>query len=171
MVAIRFQTTNVSPEKTAREISQKVRDYGGTRFEQRWTDDGHLRGLRFDLPDEEFGPIPIQLEAKVEEVYTILDEEAGLYSSKSGQERHDLLLGKAYKVAWRNLKQLVEAMLTAFQLGLTDPVSLWTGYIEVRDPQTGENRPMSDIFKDYASRQGPDQAIVLDPTRALPEAG
>ncbi len=46
---IKYQDTTVAVERTVAELSALIKKYGGSRFEQQWTPDGGVSGVRRGL--------------------------------------------------------------------------------------------------------------------------
>lgn len=139
--AIKYVSTTIDPPKSAGEISDLVRKYGGTRFEQRWTD-GTLTGIRFAIQAEGIGEVPVRLEAQIERIEHILK------TKSAGPLRYDARRRReqAYRIAWRQLKDFVEQALLAVETGLFPIGAAFMGHLEVYDDAARETVTMSDFL-------------------------
>src|SRR4030095_4409462 len=101
-------TTSISPEKTVAEIQSKLAKAGAWQIlheYQRGT--GELIGLSFRI-DTQFGPMAFRLPANIDAVTKILVKQR----VRSKPDR-----AMAARVAWRVLKDWVEAQLALLETG------------------------------------------------------
>ena len=139
---VKYQTTQVDATKSAQQICDLARKYGVSRFEQRWDDQGRLEGIRFALPHEGIGEIPVLLRAPLETIFDILWGARGYSSRKTRKDIEE----QARRIAWRHMKDLTEQLLLAAQLGLRSPAGAWMPDIEVWDEEAGETTTMAELF-------------------------
>ena len=139
--AIKYQSTTIDPAKTAGEIAELVRHYGGTRFELRWTD-GLLTGIRFAIAAEGIGEVPVRLEAQTEEIQDILYRRSTGALSWDAKRRKE----QAYRIAWRQLKDFVEQALLAVETGLFPIGAAFMAHMEVWDQTADETVTMSEFL-------------------------
>ena len=123
--SVRFYSTKVDPEKSLQEVAGLLRKYGAQRFEQRW-EDNRTVAIRFTLPAPEarFGHLPIIMRPKVEHLARELRERHGI-------EDDD----QVDRVAWRQLKGILEGILMAADSGMFSAAQILVGMAE--DPMTG----------------------------------
>ena len=162
MVAIKYQTTEKDAEETAFEIAEEIRDIGGTQFSLTWDEAGNVTGVRFVLRTDEWGNLPVQLEAQTEKIADILWDD-GLWSSFDDDERLRRLRKQAHRIAWRHLKHIIEGLIGAIKIGLAEPLTVLMGFVEVQDPQTQEQIPMSTFFSRYAESLRSGEVELLPP--------
>ena len=129
--SVRFYSTSVSPEKSLGEVAVLLRKYGAQRFEQMW-DGGKTTGVRFNLPTPEasFGFIDVVLKPKTDVLANKLWE-AHRIDEEIQVER----------VAWRQLKGILEGILLGVDTGMFSAGQMFLGMAE--DPETGQ--PMWDV--------------------------
>jgi len=119
--SIRFYSTKVSPEASLAEVATLLRRYGAQRFEQVWDGFGRVSAVRFNLPvvEAELGFMSVLLKPKTEylaerlfEVHKIDDAE------------------QVERVAWRQLKGILEGVLLAIDTGMFTAPELLLGMAE-----------------------------------------
>ncbi len=69
---IKYQDIEVPVEKTISDLSALIKRYGGTRFEQSWSESGAVRGVRFAVRHESLGELPVNLMARTEQIERIM---------------------------------------------------------------------------------------------------
>lgn len=146
--AIKYQTTAVEASKSAAEIAELVRRYGGSRFEQRWGESGDLEGIRFAIRTPDLGEVPVTLRAQTERIGEIILE-AHPYTSRTRgtqQEHAEKIRAQAYRIAWRQLKDFVEQALLAVETGLFPIGAAFMAHIEVWDDVQAETVTMSEYL-------------------------
>ncbi len=129
--SVRFYSTKVSPENSLGEVAALLRKYGAQRFEQMWNG-GKTTGVRFNLPTPEasFGFIDVVLKPKTDVLADKLWE-AHRIDEEIQVER----------VAWRQLKGILEGILLGVDTGMFSAGQMFLGMAE--DPETGQ--PMWDV--------------------------
>ena len=132
----RFYTTKVPPEKSLAEVTGLLRKYGAQRFEMVW-DNGRTTAVRFNLPvpEAEFGFIDVVLSPKIE----VLKKR--MQYTPSGRWRGTANDDQIERVAWRQLKTILEGMLLAVDTGMFSAGQVFLGMAE--DPASGQ--PMWDV--------------------------
>lgn len=119
---IKYQTTTVSPDKSVIQIQGLIQKYGGTRFEITWSGSGNVNGLRFALKSDEWGEVPVRLDAPTERIEEILYRRTNMRTDKRKQA--------ARRIAWRHLKDLVEQLLLSVESGVLDVIEAFFSKIE-----------------------------------------
>lgn len=143
---IKYQSTTVEPEISASHITRLVRAHGGVEFSHRWEAD-QLSEVAFTIEDERFGRVPIRLGARTETIQKILMERTTM-----GRDR---ARAQAYRIAWRQLKDLTEQLLLAVQTGLFTLTEAFMSGVETEDPETGEVITMGQLVERHATQGGP----------------
>ena len=131
MDSVRFYSTKVSPEGSLGEVAQMLRKYGAQRFEQMW-EGGKTIGVRFNLPTPEaaFGFIDVVLRPKTDVLANKLWEAHRIDDADQVE-----------RVAWRQLKGILEGILLGVDTGMFSAGQMFLGMAE--DPDTGE--PLWDV--------------------------
>lgn len=133
--SVRFYSTSVAPEKSLSEVAGLLRQYGAQRFEQVW-EAGRTVAVRFNLPAPEarFGFMSIVLRPKVDALAATL------------RERHNIDdPAQVERVAWRQLKGILEGILMAADTGMFSAAQVLLGMAET---PTGET-----LWETLAQRQ------------------
>lgn len=153
--AIKYQSTVIEAGKSAGEISDLVRRYGGSRFEQRWNERGELDGIRFALRTPDLGEVPVHLRAQTETIERLLRERTTLNAEKRRTQ--------AQRIAWRQLKDFVEQALLAVETGLFPIGAAFTAHIEVWDDVQNETVPMAEFLHRRGRLEAGDRGLRLLP--------
>lgn len=136
---IKYANTRVDPTQSASEIASLVQRYGGSRFEMRWDDRARLVGIRFAIRHERLGEVPVRLMAAIDNVERIMREREP-YSSRMRRSKAQWdkdTTDRAYRIAWRQLKDFVEQSLFAVETGLFPLLDAFMAHVETPDPDTG----------------------------------
>lgn len=118
--SVRFYSTSISPEKSLTEVAGLLRKYGAQRFEQMW-DGGTTTGVRFNLPTPEaaFGFIDVILKPKTD-----------VLSSKLWESHRIDEPDQIERVAWRQLKGILEGILMGVDTGMFSAGQMFLGMAE-----------------------------------------
>ncbi len=130
MAEPRFYTTKVPPEETLGEIQAMLRKYGARRFSTEWNENG-VEYVSFNLPVPEaaFGFMDVVLRPKIEAVRDKMRH------TPSGRIRHNIKMAQVERVAWRQMKAILEGMLLAADTGMFSVGQVFMGMAETRDGQ------------------------------------
>ena len=113
MTQPRFYTTTVPAAKSAAEIGEIVRKYGAKLFQVEYNDEGEPEALAFTVHVASIGAdVPVQLRAQTDALCKRLTENSNLYVTSDAQRR------RAHRVAWRQMKALVEMQLELVENGV-----------------------------------------------------
>lgn len=151
---IKYQGTKVDVEKTVGELSALIKKYGGSRFEQQWTESGGVGGVRFAVRHETLGELPVNLTANTGQIRRIMAD-AGLWKSYAPDARSEKLETQSQRIAWRHLKDLTEQLLLAVSIGLKTLPEAFLADVELYDRERGELVRMAEYLERRASA-GPD---------------
>ena len=144
---IKYQTTTIKGEKSASEIQSLVQKYGGSRCEIRWDGKGQVIGVRFALPHERIGEVPISLTASTDRIFDIL--QANRRTGTWQKEETDQ--AQAHRIAWRQLKDFVEQALLAVKTGLFPVHAAFMHAIETGDAdEDGNPVTLGTYFEEHA---------------------
>lgn len=130
--SIRYYTTSISVEQSMQEVATMLREYGAQRFEQVW-EGGRTVAVRFNLPvpEAEFGFMPVVLRPQTDKLATAL------------RKRHNVDdPDQVERVAWRQLKGVLEGILMAADTGMFSAAQVLLGMAE---SDSGE--PLWDALK------------------------
>jgi hypothetical protein len=117
-------TTEVSAERSVAEIQSKLAKAGAWQIlheYQRGT--GELIGLSFQI-DTQFGPMAFRLPANIEAVYKIL------LKPKSRRVNFASVRQQAIRVAWRILKDWIEAQLALIETGQVKMEQVFFAFVQ-----------------------------------------
>ena len=132
--SIRYYTTSVSVEQSMQEVASMLREYGAQRFEQVWDElTGDTVAIRFNLPVPEarFGFMPVVLRPQVDELARALRDRHNVDDAEQVQ-----------RVAWRQLKGVLEGILMAADTGMFSAAQVLLGMAE---SESGE--PLWEVMK------------------------
>lgn len=120
---VRFHTTDVPPSRSLAEVAELLRQYGARRFEQLWTDEGETYAVRFDIAvPEAKSHMAVVLRPKVEALAAVLLERHRIRDAE-----------QVNRVAWRQLKGILEGILMAADSGMFTAPQLFLGMAERQD--------------------------------------
>ena len=126
--SVRFYSTSVAPEKSVSEVAAMLRKYGAQRFEQVWEPGtGTTVAIRFNLPvpEADFGHMAIRLEPKVGALRVKLRQAHRIDDDEQVE-----------RVAWRQLKGILEGILLAVDTGMFSAGEIFLGMAESDTGQT-----------------------------------
>ena len=119
-MSIRFYSTNVSPEKSLGEVAELLRKYGAQRFEQVW-EGNRTVAVRFNLP------VP---EAELGFMAVVLKPQTAVLAQQLRQKHRIDDPDQVERVAWRQLKGVLEGILIAVDTGMFTVPELFLGMAE-----------------------------------------
>jgi len=114
-------TTDISAERSISEIEKFLTLFGATAVIKEYTSDGRVDSLTFRLQDEAF-----KLPANVKGVKEILYEGTRSHHSSDGAKRRE---ERAYRVAWRIIKDWTHAQLSLIASGQAQPREIFLPYM------------------------------------------
>lgn len=121
-------TTKISAIRTAGEITTILTRAKVQAILQEFDKEGNLSALSFRI-NTEFGLMSYRLPGEAERVYKIICRDKILPYSKRSLEQ-------ARRVAWRIVKDWIEAQLALVQCGLVDLEQVFLPYAQTADGQT-----------------------------------
>ncbi len=124
--SVRYYSTSVAVEKSLGEVAGLLREYGAQRFEQVW-EAGRTVAVRFNLPSPEarFGFMPVVLRPQTDGLAGVL------------LKRHNIDdPAQVERVAWRQLKGILEGMLLATDGGMFSAGQVLLGMAETPNGET-----------------------------------
>jgi hypothetical protein len=148
-VPILNYTTSVEAAKSIGEITGILSRFGARQILTDYDDNGNVSGIAFTILIEG-APLNIRLPCNVEGVFD------ALYKAKGVPNRSKTRL-QARRVAWRILKDWLEAQLALFQVGQAEMAQVLMPYAI-----DAEGRTAYSMFKDSHVRQlkaAPDNVV------------
>ena len=129
-MAILNYTTQVSAFKTANEIEEILKNHKALSIMKNYKD-GSITGLSF-LIDTGMQQIPVRLPVKVDECLKVLKKEKRENPRKQIKDTRD----QAERVAWRILKDWIEAQMALLDIEMVRFEEIFLPYIETQNGQT-----------------------------------
>lgn len=142
-------TTQVESAKSIAEITGILSNFGARTIVTDYDEQGYVSGVAFVIMVEE-RPLSIRLPVNVDGVYRKLCYAKGVPRAKQNKEQ-------ARRVAWRILKDWLEAQLALFQVGQAEIAQVLMPYAV-----DSEGRTAYSMFKESHMRQlnaAPDNVV------------
>jgi hypothetical protein len=135
-MAIKNYTSDKPIERIFTELQHALGTHGAKHISFEYGDDGKIQGVAFTIKvHDRF--IPIKLPARVEKAQAVLKKqwEEGMISHKRGRES---TYGdeQAYRVAWRNILDWVQAQMALLEIGMAKMEEVFLPYMQDRDGVT-----------------------------------
>ena len=115
-------TTRVPAEKTVAEIMKVLVDGGARQIVTVYDAEGLLCGLRWSI-ESRYGPLSYALPCNIEAVFAILTEDRILVRDPAARRR------QAARVAWRIVKDWVEAQMALLATGMVELEEIFLPYV------------------------------------------
>ena len=131
-MAIKNYTSDKPIDKIFAELQQTLGSHGAKQISYDYSDDGKVEGLRFVIKvNNHF--IPIKLPARVEKAQAVLKKQwdEGVISHKRGKE-NTYGYDQAYRVAWRNILDWVQAQMALLEIGMAKMEEVFLPYMQDR---------------------------------------
>src|SRR4051812_7041453 len=125
MKTLFMETTEISAEKTAAEITSLLVQSGARRLMMECGDNREITGLRFEL-DVKGNPWICVLPARVEPIFKILNGRRR--SSWDRTQKRDQDQTQSKRVAWRQLLRWVQAQLAMIDAGMVEAGEVFLPY-------------------------------------------
>ncbi len=154
-------TTTIAAEKTVSEIQSRLAQAGASHILHGFDKDGRPNELSFRIQTQ-FGVLTFRLPAHVEAVQAILQRQCqskrrSPYSSrplpKTASREH------ASNVAWRILKDWVEAQIALMRSGMITVEQAFLPYCQGPDGQTVYESLRDRKFSQYALTEGSNESV------------
>lgn len=142
-------TTQVEPEKSIAEVTGLLTRFGARSITTEFDNDGFVSGISFIIMIE-MRPLAIRLPVNVDGVYGTLRMAKGVPNRSKTQ-------AQARRVAWRILKDWLEAQLALFQVGQAE-----AGQVLMPYAVDSEGRTAYQMFRDSHVRQLPPATNVVE---------
>jgi hypothetical protein len=135
-MAIKNYTSDKPIDRIFAELQQTLGTHGAKQIAFDYGDDGKVHGVSFTIKvGDRF--IPIKLPARVENAQTVLKHqwEIGAISHKRGKEQ-TYGYEQAYRVAWRNILDWVQAQMALLEIGMAKIEEVFLPYMQDREGVT-----------------------------------
>jgi hypothetical protein len=128
-MAIKNYTSDKPIEKIFAELQQTLGTHGAKQISYDYGDDGKVHGVQFVIKvNDRF--IPVKLPARVEKAQAVLKKQwdEGVISHKRGRE-NTYGYEQAYRVAWRNILDWVQAQMALLEIGMAKMEEVFLPYM------------------------------------------
>jgi hypothetical protein len=132
-MAIKNYTSDKPIEKIFAELQHTLSTHGAKHISFEYGDDGKVQSLAFTVKvNDRF--LPIKLPARVEKAQAVLKQQwdDGMISHKRGKEQ-TYGYEQAYRVAWRNILDWVQAQMALLEIGMAKIEEVFLPYMQDRD--------------------------------------
>ena len=132
-MAIKNYTSDIPIERIFAELQQALGTHGAKQISFDYGDDGKVHGVQFVIKvNDRF--IPVKLPARVEKAQTVLKKQwdEGIISHKRGKEQ-TYGYEQAYRVAWRNILDWVQAQMALLEIGMAKIEEVFLPYMQDRE--------------------------------------
>lgn len=143
---MKYQDTEVEAAESVRQLQEIIRRHGGRRFEQEWSEEGAIIGIRFAISHPEIGELPVSMPMRLGTIADLLFK-AGYLKSIKYPERRNRIARQAERIAWRHAKDLTEQLLVSVQLGLKTVTEAFLENVEVRDTATSRTVTVGELVE------------------------
>jgi hypothetical protein len=132
-MAIKNYASDKPIDRIFAELQQTLGTHGAKQISYDYGDDGKVQGVQFVIKvNDRF--IPVKLPARVEKAQAVLKNQwdAGVISHKRGKEN---VYGdeQAYRVAWRNILDWVQAQMALLEIGMAKIEEVFLPYMLDRE--------------------------------------
>ena len=135
-MAIKNYTSDKPIDRIFAELQQTLGTHGAKQISFDYGDDGKVHGVQFVIKvNDRF--LPIKLPARVEKAQAVLKQQwdAGVISHKRGKEQ-TYGYEQAYRVAWRNILDWVQAQMALLEIGMAKMEEVFLPYMQDRQGVT-----------------------------------
>jgi hypothetical protein len=135
-MAIKNYTSDRPTERIFAELQETLRTHGAKQISYDYGDDGKIHGVQFVIKiNDRF--IPVKLPAWVEIAQAVLKQQwdEGIISHKRGKE-NTYGYEQAYRVAWRNILDWVQAQMALLEIGMAKMEEVFLPYMQDRQGVT-----------------------------------
>ena len=135
-MAIKNYASEKSLDAIFAELQRALGSHGAKQISYDYGDDGKVHGVQFVIKvNGRF--IPIKLPARVEKAQAVLKRQwdESTISHKRGRE-NTYGYGQAYRVAWRNILDWVQAQMALLEIGMAKIEEVFLPYMQDRQGLT-----------------------------------
>jgi hypothetical protein len=134
-MAIKNYTSDKPIDRIFAELQQTLGTHGAKHLSFEYGDDGKVHGVTFTIKvNDRF--IPVKLPARVEKAQAVLKRqyETGAIKSHIGTKVYSY--DQAYRVAWRNILDWVQAQMALLEIGMAKMEEVFLPYMQDREGVT-----------------------------------
>jgi hypothetical protein len=135
-MAIKNYASEKSLDAIFAELQRALGSHGAKQISYDYGDDGKVHGVQLGIKvNDRF--VPIKLPARVEKAQAALKRQwdEGTISHKRGRE-NTCGYGQAYRVAWRNILDWVQAQMALLEIGMAKMEEVFLPYMQDRQGLT-----------------------------------
>ena len=135
-MAIKNYASEKSVDAIFAELQKALGSHGTKQISYDYGDDGKVHGVQFVIKvNDRF--IPIKLPARIEKAQAVLKRQwdEGTISHKRGRE-NTYGYEQAYRVAWRNILDWVQAQMALLEIGMAKMEEVFLPYMQDRQGLT-----------------------------------
>ncbi len=135
-MAIRNYTSDKPLEKIFAELQQTLASHGAKQISYDYGEDGKVHGVEFAVIVHD-RRIRVKLPARIEQAQAVLKRQwdEGTISHKRGRE-NTYGYEQAYRVAWRNILDWVQAQMALLEIGMAKMEEVFLPYMQDREGVT-----------------------------------
>jgi len=135
-MAIKNYASDKPIDRIFAELQQTLGTHGAKQISFDYGDDGKVHGVQFVIKINDCF-FPIKLPARVEQAQAVLKKqwEDGIISHKRGKE-NTYGYEQAYRVAWRNILDWVQAQMALLEIGMAKMEEIFLPYMLDREGKT-----------------------------------
>src|SRR5437660_11332098 len=129
-MAIKNYTSDKPIERIFAELQQTLGTHGAKQISFDYGDDGRVHGVAFTIKVHDRN-ISVKLPARVEKAQAVLKKQwdEGVISHKRGKE-NTYGFEQAYRVAWRNILDWVQAQMALLEIGMAKMEEVFLPYMQ-----------------------------------------
>src|ERR687883_678147 len=130
-MAIKNYTSDKPLEKIFAELQQTLAAHGAKQIAYDYGDDGKIHGVEFAVTVQD-RRIRVKLPARVEQAQAVLEGQykSGVIKSHIGTKVYSY--EQAYRVAWRNILDWVQAQMALLEIGMVKMEEVFLPYMQDR---------------------------------------
>ncbi len=135
-MAIKNYTSDKPLDRIFAELQQTLASHGAKHIAYGYGDDGKVHGVEFAVTVHDHR-IRVKLPARIEQAQAVLKRQwdEGRISHKRGRE-HTYGYEQAYRVAWRNILDWVQAQMALLEIGMAKMEEVFLPYMLDREGRT-----------------------------------
>ena len=150
-------STRVEAHRTVSEITAILVRHGASRIMQEYDGSGNIVALKWSLAGR-YGTLGYAMPVNYQAVYEVLTEEGRIFKGDAGRRKE-----QARRVAWRILKDWIEAQIALLESGMVEMEEIFLPYMLAGDSDRT-------LYSALADGQFRDLALLATDAIALPPA-
>ncbi len=150
-------STRVEAHRTVSEITSILVRHGASRIMQEYDGSGNIVALKWSLAGR-YGTLGYAMPVNYQAVYEVLTEEGRIFKGDAERRKE-----QARRVAWRILKDWIEAQIALLESGMVEMEEIFLPYMLAGDSDRT-------LYSALADGQFRDLALLASDAIALPPA-